>query len=80
MPDVEKSLELNPNLARALDTRGHIFEALGRRRRRGAALKAAIQMIDERAEATCQILEHIDHPAENSVSVIARRAKAAAHE
>jgi tetratricopeptide (TPR) repeat protein len=31
LPDVEKSLELNPNNDRALDTRGSIFEALGRR-------------------------------------------------
>jgi len=31
LPDVEKSLELRPDFARALDTRGSIFEALGRR-------------------------------------------------
>jgi Flp pilus assembly protein TadD len=31
LPDVERSLELRPNDARALDTRARIFEALGRR-------------------------------------------------
>jgi len=31
LPDAEKSLELRPNDANLLDTRGHIFEAMGRR-------------------------------------------------
>jgi Tfp pilus assembly protein PilF len=31
LPDAEKSLELRPNDYHALDTRAHIFEALGRR-------------------------------------------------
>ena len=31
LPDAERSLELRPNDARTLDTRGNIFEALGRR-------------------------------------------------
>jgi regulator of sirC expression with transglutaminase-like and TPR domain len=31
LPDAERSLQLDSNDARALDTRGHILEALGRR-------------------------------------------------
>jgi Tfp pilus assembly protein PilF len=31
LADVEKSLELDPNNVYALDTRGNIYEALGRR-------------------------------------------------
>ena len=38
---------------------------------------AAIQMIDEHAEATCQLLDHIDDPVEDSVSAVARSAMAA---
>ncbi len=32
LPDVERSLQLRPDNTHALDTRGHIFEALGRRK------------------------------------------------
>ena len=31
LPDVQRALELDPELAAAYDTRGHILEALGRK-------------------------------------------------
>ena len=46
LPDVEKSLELDPNFARALDTRGHIFETLGRREEAAADFRRALSMAD----------------------------------
>ena len=36
LPDVEKSLELSPTSPHSLDTRAHIHQALGDRRRRCA--------------------------------------------
>ncbi|GAG93050.1 unnamed protein product [marine sediment metagenome] len=42
MPDAEKSLELRPNDAHALDTRGSIFEALGRREEAIADFRQAL--------------------------------------
>lgn len=44
LPDVEKSLELNPNNGMALDTRGHIFEALGRREEAVADFRRALSV------------------------------------
>jgi TonB family protein len=46
LPDVEKSLELDPNLARALDTRAHIFEALGRREEAVADFRRALSVAE----------------------------------
>ena len=42
LPDVEKSLQLLPDDPGALDTRGHIFEALGRREEAIADFRRAL--------------------------------------
>jgi tetratricopeptide (TPR) repeat protein len=44
LPDVRKALELQPNYARALDTRGSIFEALGRREQAIADFRRALSL------------------------------------
>jgi len=42
LPDAEKSLELSPNDPATLDTRGSIFEALGRREEAVADFRRAL--------------------------------------
>ena len=44
LPDAERSLQLRPNHADTLDTRGHIFEALGRREEAIADFRRALSM------------------------------------
>jgi tetratricopeptide (TPR) repeat protein len=44
LPDAEKSLELRPNNAYALDTRGHVFEALKRREEAIADFRRALSI------------------------------------
>jgi tetratricopeptide (TPR) repeat protein len=44
LPDAEKSLALKPNNARALDTRGSIFEALQRKEEAIADFKRALSV------------------------------------
>jgi Flp pilus assembly protein TadD len=44
LPDVEKSIGLSPNSAHALDTRGIIFEALGRREEAIADFRRALEV------------------------------------
>jgi tetratricopeptide (TPR) repeat protein len=44
LPDAEKSLELRPNDAETLDTRGSIFETLGRKEEAIADFRTALRI------------------------------------
>jgi tetratricopeptide (TPR) repeat protein len=44
LPDVERTLELNPNNADALDTRGHTLEIPGRREEASADFRRALSI------------------------------------
>jgi tetratricopeptide (TPR) repeat protein len=58
LPDAERSLQLRPNDAATLDTRGHIFEALGRRQEAIADFRRA-QAIDPNHQSSREALKRL---------------------
>ena len=58
VPDAERSLQLLPNNAHLLDTRGHIFEALGRREEAIADFRRALS-INPKLEASREGLKRL---------------------
>jgi regulator of sirC expression with transglutaminase-like and TPR domain len=51
LPDAKKSLSLRPDEPEALDTRGHIFEALGRRQEAIADFRRALAKMPDLQES-----------------------------